>query len=201
MLAAAMARLLKVDAPAIEPGTVRAAIDTVWSSVPGHQQVSLLPWIGWAELDLAAATGRPLRNQQRLQTLLELLDATRIDAGEPDLRGGFALTAGRRPAADAQSTRPAAFVATALRQPALIPPDRRAAAIEAHRSTMRYLQQLAISDSLLWAIQTPERAEGGLRAATWDFRQPVAAQAMGLLAAAETLISLEAVDVVAEEKP
>jgi hypothetical protein len=40
-------------------------------------------------------------------------------------------------------------------------------------------------------MRTPQRARGGLRAATWDCNQPTAAQALGLLAAAETLISLD----------
>ncbi|MDY7109369.1 MAG: hypothetical protein SYC29_12105 [Planctomycetota bacterium] len=47
------------------------------------------------------------------------------------------------------------------------------------------------SGGLLWTIRTPQRAKGGIRAATWDLNQPVAAQAMGLLTAAETLISLD----------
>ena len=53
--------------------------------------------------------------------------------------------------------------------------------------------QLAVREDDAWACRNPTRAVGGVRAATWDRDQPVGAQALSLLAASETLISLHEV--------
>ena len=84
-----------------------------------------------------------------------------------------------------------ARLASALRDPALTTPEEVAAARGRVFETQRYLTQLAVDDSMLWSIRTPQRAKGGLRASTWNSDQPTAAQVMALLAAAETLLSLE----------
>jgi len=195
MLAGAMARLMLSAPDLVEGEDVRSALDAAWQAVPDHQRITLLPWIGWAETDYARAVGCPPGSAEALRTLRMLLEASRIDStttdGPLDLDGGFALTAGRRPRADAQSTRPAAYLACMLRDPALTEPKERLAALGRHLHTMRFLIQLSVEDDLLWAMRTPQRARGGLRAATWDCTQPAAAQALGLLAAAETLISLD----------
>ncbi len=207
MLAAAGARLMMhPDGP--EATLVRAAIDAAWAAVPTHERVSLLPWLGWAELDYAAALDAPLLRADDLRALRAALDRTRLDpATSPspdnvpaDLAGGFDLSETGRPAATAQTARPAAFLASILRVEALTPPEARTAEIERHRLTMRFLLQLAVTDSARWAIRTPQRARGGVRAAVWSMNQPVAAQAMALLTAAETLKSLDALDR-PEEKP
>jgi hypothetical protein len=196
LLVAAAARLITSGPEAIAPDRVRAGIDRVWSSVPEHQRVSLLPWIGWAEMDYAQATGQPLAHADDLRALRAVLDASRIGASaettQPDLRGGFALTGQHGARADAQTARPAAFLATMLRADALTPSADRAAATAAHLETMRFLLQLQVDDTLLWATPGPQRAKGGIRSATWSLHQPAPAQAMGLLAASETLISLHA---------
>ena len=49
-----------------------------------------------------------------------------------------------------------------------------------------------VRETSAWSLQNPARALGGVRAAVWDADQPVAAQALGLLTAVETLWSLEA---------
>jgi len=199
MLAAAAARLLKMGIGQVDALRVREAIDGVWGSVPEHEWVTLLPWAGWAETDWAEATGRTPANASRLLALRRLLEMTRIGApgssavtGPEDLWGGFALTSGRRGRADAQSTRPAAYLATMLGDSTLTPPRQAPAAVEGQMQTMRFLMQLSVGDSMLWAFPAPQRVKGGLRAATWNSDQPAAAQALGLLAAAETLISLDA---------
>ncbi|MCP3905844.1 MAG: hypothetical protein GY715_19645 [Planctomycetes bacterium] len=196
MLVAAAARMIGAQPEGLDADRVRAALDRAWSSVPEHQRVSLLPWIGWAELDYARATGRPPARVDDLRMLRTVLEASRIGTisrpGPPDLHGGFALTGPRGAHADAQTARPAAFLATMLRQETLTPAAQRDATVAAHLQTMRFLQQLAVDDTMLWATPGPQRAKGGIRAATWSLDQPAAAQALGLLAASETLISLHA---------
>jgi hypothetical protein len=198
LIAGALARAAGTGFGDVPANEVRRAIDRAWASVPEHQWITLLPWIGWAELDLARATGEPIANADRLRALRDLLEATRIggapDRAAPrDLIGGFALSGGRRPTATAQSTRPAAFLATMLREPALTGPNERATALDSHMRTMRFIMQLAVDDSMAWSLRTPSRAVGGLRAATWDGTLPTAAQAMGLLAVAETMMSLDVI--------
>jgi hypothetical protein len=191
LLAHALSRLHAADPAPGDADAARRVLDETWEAVPAHQRITLLPWFGWAEVELAAATGAPIGHAGGLRALRELLDASRIGpggvAGPEDLRGGLALVATGRARASAQTTRPAAWLATMLAHPALTPPAERPAADARHRETMRFLMQLAVDDTMLWAVRTPQRAKGGLRASTWNTDQPVAAQAMGLLTAAETL--------------
>lgn len=187
---------------------IRGAIDHAWSTAPAHQHVSLLPWIGWAELDYAAATGRPIMNAARLTEISGLLQEARVTAGErpdePDLAGGFELAAARGfIKVNSQSARPAAWMATALGMPEQIPIAPSAGSIadarQAHLRTMRFLMQLAVTEQDAWWCRNPERAIGGISESTWNANQPVAAQALCLMAAAETLISLDAFNKAAEE--
>ena len=197
MIAAAAARLLAEDVQ-IEDLRVRDAIDAAWQSVPEHRQVMLLPWLGWAERDWAVATGAlDAAAAQRLVKLRAYLDASRFGParrpGPPDLAGGFALGgAGGRPMASSQTVRPAAYLAGMARDGDLTPPDEAQAALGRLLKTLRFIVQLSTRESAAWAYRNPGRALGGLRAAPWDADQPVAAQALGLIVATETLTSLEA---------
>ncbi|MDY7108580.1 MAG: hypothetical protein SYC29_08070, partial [Planctomycetota bacterium] len=49
MLAGAMARLMVQSPDLVEAASVRRAIDAAWRAVPKQQQITLLPWIGFAE--------------------------------------------------------------------------------------------------------------------------------------------------------
>ena len=197
MVAAALSRLLLAGTAGVEPQLVRSALDAAWASVPLHQQVALLPWLGWAEADFATATGRPLAQRDALLGLRDVLEASRFGSparsgGPPDLAGGFALGSGDRLIATAQTLRPAAYLAAMMRDPRLTPPEEGGLALGRHLKTMRFMMQLSVRESATWAFRNPARARGGIRGATWDSDQPVAAQALGLITAAETLISLEA---------
>ena len=201
LAASAMARLLAASidgSELVSRQRVRLALDTAWSAAPEHQHVSLLPWIGWGEMDYARATGRSPANLTRLQRVRELLDRSRVMRGdrpdEPDLEGGFDLTGPDGfSRTTSQSARPAAWLAAMLREPRLTAPEQVPAAVDGHLRTMRFLMQLAVREDDAWACRNPTRAVGGVRAATWDRDQPVGAQALSLLAASETLISLHEV--------
>jgi hypothetical protein len=196
LLAGAMARSLQHEAAwAASSDEVRAAIDAAWAGVPEHRHVDLLPWISWAQIDLAAANGGEIDNLETLRRMREVLDHARLGAeAAPDLLGGFALTGDGAPAGSlptSQSVRPAAFLATMLCDERLTPADELAMAVARHLQTMRFLIQLSVREELARLLRHPARAAGGLRNAQWDSDQPKAAQAMGLLAAVETLWSLE----------
>jgi hypothetical protein len=198
LIAWAMSRLLASGAAGLDSGLVRSALDAAWTSVPEPREISLLPWLGWAEADFAAATGRPIANGQRLRRIRRLADASRVGSpdrpGPADLAGGFALTAGDRLTATAQTLRPAAFLAWMVRQAELTPTgDEADAALDRTLSTARFAMQLSVREPSAWAYRYPGRALGGIRAAAWNCDQPVAAQALGLVFAAETLSSYDAV--------
>lgn len=198
MLAGALSRLLSQPDVESRPKDefVRQAIDEAWKSAPPAQHVALLPWIGWAEADYVAATNQPLAHADDLRLLLEALHESRIGsathpatATNADLIGGFALTGESlaAPTATAQTVRPGAWLATALTNPALVENDKAAEYVAGHLRTMRFLMQLSVRSDNLGAVRNPGRALGGLRNAPWDSDQPVPAQALGLMTAADTL--------------
>jgi hypothetical protein len=196
LVASAMCRLLASDVTTVDDSTARGALDAAWESVPPHGRVALLPWIGWGEADYAAATGRPVAAAQ-LRAMRDLLDGARLDrvtllkTGGPDLAGGFDLSRRRTGLATSQSLRPAAMLAWMIRHPEFTAPDEAPLALGRMLQTMRFITQLAVRDSLLWSCPYPERARGGIRQATWDWDQPVPAQALALVTATEMLLSLQ----------
>jgi hypothetical protein len=192
LMAWALARLAAWGKAGVSLPAVRAAIDGAWSCVPAHQQVTLLPWIAWAEADYAAGMRTPLDHAGDLARLRDLLEASRIgEAGPAELAGGLRLAEGNRLLATAQAFRPAAFLAWSVREPGLTPPAEAPAALGRSLATARFLMQLSVRPDSTWAYANPERALGGVRAAIFDADQPVAAQAMALATLTETLLSLD----------
>ncbi|MHC5023697.1 MAG: hypothetical protein ACYTGG_07275 [Planctomycetota bacterium] len=196
MVAGALARLLVADdaddlATGLDPALVRRMIDLAWRSAPNAQHVALLPWIAWAESDYAAATGDPIANVGAVRRIREMIQVSRVGpgarAGPADLDGGFALRRGQTARADAQGTRPMIALGWMSRRPEFTPPAERPDAIARQRQAMRFLMQLVAREETLWAYPNPDRVRGGVRAAAWNADQPVLAQAMGLLAACETI--------------
>jgi len=176
---------------------VQAAIEKTWDMTPEPERVALLPWIGWAEADLASGQVGPAERSTPLDRLWPLLEASRIHSGPetaPDLVGGLALAAaepGSPPRATAQCLRPAAWMASHLADWSGIDEAAHEAALEAHRALVRFIMQLTVREGSEWRFRSPQRCLGGIRAAPWDVDQPLAAQAMGLLTLAETIRTLE----------
>jgi hypothetical protein len=202
MIAGALCRMIDVPDRPVECDAqrVRSALDAAWQSVPDPQHIALLPWIGWAEADYARFTHQPLARVRELQVMLSALEQVRVAAPEDaadiaraQLAGGFALISeatglgSASPVVTAQSTRPSAWVPSAVRTRELVPHDKADAAWQAHLTTMRFLMQLSVRPELAGLYRNPPRALGGLRTALWDSDQAVPAQAMALIAAAETL--------------
>lgn len=180
LAAAALTHLARLE-PTLRP-LAQLVVARAWDAVDPPNHVTLLPWIAWAEDDLAAlGTPRP-GGQANLDQIAAVLgkaqytgDSTMPDA---DLEGGFEL--GGRP--DAQSARPLAFLATRV--------DAGAVEADAIRRAARFLCQLSVRDADLWAYTNPPRAIGGIRQATWDHDMPMAVQATALLALTEAMRAL-----------
>lgn len=172
----------------------RAALDAAWSSTDFHIQPSLLPWLGWAELELEP--DQPLRSVDGLSALRSRLWAVQVELGmrtgqEADLRGGLAFMGDRPP--DWNSARPLAFLATAMGDPRLTPPDQAMAELVRVAAGMRFLRQLSIREADAYRIPAPDRALGGVRLSLWSDRLPVSASAMSLLAVTEAVLALDRV--------
>ncbi|MCH8823603.1 MAG: hypothetical protein IH984_08865 [Planctomycetes bacterium] len=198
IVAGALGRLLKHSYlnQQLTDKFVRSALNSAWKSVPDKQQVMMLPWLGWGEDDFATATnGRTNSTVSNLISLRQILHNSIITeeshSGVLDLCGGFALRGQGLNSATAQSLRPAAYLASMLRDPRLTSPDSLEIALNKHLQTMRFAMQLAIRDTSTWFLRNPPRAIGGVRNGISDIVQPIPAQALGLLTASETLKSLK----------
>jgi hypothetical protein len=187
LIAGAMARRMAGQGDGVQDvgsvDVVRQALDALWRHTPPGRDVALLPWIGWAERDLASITGEEIAHVDRLRELGEMLREVQVrdTARAPrDLHGGFVLAGQRRP--NAQSIRPAVWLCAALHERDLTPPDARRDHEESVRAAMRFILQLTVRESRVWSVRNRDRAIGGVRNAPWDIDQPLAAQAMALLA-------------------
>ena len=162
------------------------------------QQVTLLPWIGWAETDYTRRTGGNLTNQTRLLSLRKAVEDSRIDSSDAsipfDLDGGFSVSGDRSgtiSGANSQSLRMAAWIAGILSDSRLVMAEQQAIARKGHLHSMRFLLQLVARPTSTWRYRSPQRALGGVRQALWDTSMPLAAQILGLLTASETIRSLQ----------
>ncbi|MFO0873369.1 MAG: hypothetical protein U0575_05300 [Phycisphaerales bacterium] len=185
----------------------RAAIaaDAAWRGVSPPMRVSLLPWIVWVERDLAATNpvGTAPRPRSALLDLRDQVLASQagrgdvaLDREDADLRGGFALAgAGASavggsdgsPNVTAQSLRPIAGLAAMLADPEMTPAPARVPLAARQRDACRFILQLAVRPPMNELYRRPETVVGGIREATWDSTQPVAAQAMALVALVDSL--------------
>ena len=209
-----MARLLLLNPGKHSPDLVRKALDVTWAGVPEHQQVSLLPWIGFAEADWTLATGQPSPRAASLQAMKDLLATAQVSGrsleSEPDLAGGYSLTtrSGGRPTA--QGLRPGSWLARDLSQPTTAPEDAppppRSApvargprarerggdganagnrkALEQSLQFARFLMQLGVTPDQAWAYKSSVRAMGGIRESLWDSEMALPAQALPIRRAA-----------------
>ena len=196
MIAGSMARLLMMKDDQLNADAVRSAIDAVWTGVPQPQYVGLLPWIGWAEADLATATGNGIGHLDELNMLAELLMDVQVDAesGSADLAGGFSLQGRTEGSAwpTAQSLRPLAWFCGVPSQPTLWPHLRRAERVgEASNRGIRFLWQLTVRSQSEGAFPNFRRASGGVRQSLWQSQQATSAQSLGLISASDALLAIE----------
>ena len=182
-MAAAALAIASPDDRDLALATARRSRDVL----PLHQQVGLLPWLGWVdrvrplnegEQDPDAETDRytlRLIREQVLGTQVAAASTTEhLDAGgfrlQPDSRG-----------VTAQSLRPAVFLAEMLDDPRYADPERDAMLRAAHRQFLRYLLQLSCRQDVSGSWRQPDRVVGGIRSSTWDASLHPASQAMGLM--------------------
>ncbi|MFG0331134.1 MAG: hypothetical protein ACF8PN_14705 [Phycisphaerales bacterium] len=170
----------------------REAVDGAWSATSATAQPMLLPWLGWAELNLAAgsdavSSGRGLR-ALRDRIWNAQVDHEPADPAPLDLRGGLAYLGGRPP--DWNTAQPLAFLATMMSDLRLTDASETVEEVVRVSRGLRFLRQLSVRDADRYRVANSEQAHGGVRSALWSARQPVGASAMSLVAVVEALESL-----------
>jgi hypothetical protein len=146
--------------------------------------------------DAWAAAAAPHR--ERLEAARTVLLATQVrpdDGARPaslgDMAGAYPMAGSAAGRISAQSLRSQLFVAMLAGQPAWRTAARDGADRESLRWAIRFVAQLAAPASIAYCAPTPERAIGGILASPADAAQPVAAQAVAILALAESEAALE----------
>lgn len=156
--------------------------------------VSLMPWLGWAELALASgspsvASADALRDM-RSRLWQSQLTSVDVGAAERDLEGGIVFTRGTTPLPTWQALRPLAFAASMIGDARLTSPQELTAEIASLRRSLRFVRQLCIDEASAWAARNPERAIGGVRPALWTPTLSLDASALALLSVSQTLTSI-----------
>ncbi len=154
----------------------------------------LLPWIGFAEVELAGTAAIPsavaLRDARDLVWEHQMTRAD-VDADTRDFIGGIVFTRTGNMVPSWQSAKPIAFIAKMLGDERLTETDEQGAEIIRMVQAMRFLRQLMADKYVGYRYANPAKAIGGVRTTLWDDRMPAPATALSLLAACEMVDSLE----------
>lgn len=174
--------------------TAREDVRRMFRELPGPQLVTAMPWLGWAELELAsgadavpAAVG--LRDMRDVVWEFQV-DPISAGAQDADFVGGIVFSRGSTQLPTWQSLRPLAFLATMLGDPRLTDQQELLVEILPLTRAMRFTMQLSASETEAHMYPEPEQAIGGLRLAVWDQTISVDATSLGLVAICEMLDSL-----------
>lgn len=168
-----------------------AAVRQLFRDTAPAELVALMPWLGWAELELAGPGGEiPARDAllefRRLVWRFQLDESQAGDAAA-DLAGGIVFTRGRTPLPAWTTLRPLAFAATMLGDERLTPPADRVRELASLRRSLRFMLQLSPREAECRIARDPRRALGGVRRAVWEPALSTDATVLGLLTACETL--------------
>ena len=174
--------------------TAREDVRRLFRELPAPQLVAAMPWLGWAELELAsgeesvpAAIGL-----REMRDLIWDFQVDPISAGgqDADFVGGIVFSRGSTQLPTWQSLRPLSFVATMLGDPRLTDQEEVLVEITPLIRGMRFVMQLSASEAEAHMYPEPVRAIGGLRLAVWDQTISVDATSLGLITICEMLESL-----------
>jgi hypothetical protein len=175
-----------------------AVVRAVYRSTPPSGLVSHMPFLAWAEIDLARSRATSDQPLPAAPALRELADRIRehqrrgvdLSPADADLEGGILFPGLLEPWPTWHSARPVTFLAAALREPSLTTPKDRFRDLNAALSGVRFLRQLCADDGQAWMQSNPSAARWGVRTSMIDQRQPPEASASALLAVCELLDSM-----------
>jgi hypothetical protein len=204
VLILAALRLLPPDAPKAELDALDAALRRIYAGAGGNaggDLSPLMPWLIFAERELQArravddVPAAVALRDARARVWTHQLTLADTDDDTLDLTGGIVFTAaGQRstPLPTWLSSRAVAFAAGMLADTRLTDPAERPRETVRLVQALRFLLQLQTDEVSAWAYAQPTLAKGGIRAAPWDFSQPLDASALTLLAIAESIAAIDA---------
>ena len=191
---------IEAAALAITPGkgeAARARVQQMWEQIEPGRHVALMPFLAWAELDLAQSEERvpaasALRRVRELVWQHQLQEA---DTGERqrDLVGGIVFTQRRVPVPTAQAALPVAMTARLLGDVRVTPEQELGSEVQNHLRSLRFLRQLTVDAASATLSSRPEAVRGGVRGTLWEQSISSEATALTLIAVCDTLASLEAI--------
>lgn len=173
-----------------------AATRMVMRDTPLGELVGLMPFAGWAELELARLNAQPPASAVLLREMRALMWANQLQPSDLaddslDLGGGIVFTASRNPMPSWHAARPLAFIATMLGDDRLTDEPHRLTELMHLLASARFLRQLQADEWTSWLYPNPTRARGGIRSAVWDHRVPADATCMTLMTICELLNSMD----------
>ena len=169
----------------------RSIIDHAWANTDPARQVSLLPWIAWAEFEMPTCDAEP--DDAALRTLRGVVLDRQVPPNDdrfgPELAGGVVL-GDSVPDVTARSLRVFASMPGMLQE--LDPIGTESRPEQAGRLSMatRFLLQLQMESADASLHRSAQRVRGGIRMAPWDSRMPTIAQALAMLILSETLAAM-----------
>ena len=149
---------------------VRAFLNEI-TLLPPSQLMHMLPWLGWADIRLAAADNCP----PRLTPFWNLL-STRI-----------ATTIGDTTTPTADMLPLTAFLASAAGDRNIYPATEQADASQVLCRSLELLDLLVVDLDEAQFYPAPSTMQGGVRLSPWDERMPIWAQAMAIMMLHEAL--------------
>jgi hypothetical protein len=196
LVALAFVRLSNWEGSGITREEARRCVRRVFATVTTAALSAQMPWLGWAELELAGPRGEVpaavALEDMRDDVHSRLVNA--FDAGDDDadMAGGI-IGAGGGLVPTWHSARPGAFLATMLGDARLTRRESRMHMLGRLLDMVRFIRQLAVDDVVLALYG--DRSTGaawGVRSALFDLRQPGDATAFSLMLVAESLGALDA---------
>lgn len=196
-----------------------ARLREVYAQTPPSQLVTYMPWLGWAEQQLALAKKHAAREpglswkefeaaplpdipaaaalrQMREQVWEHQLSEQDTGAMSADMAGGIVFTKGTgTPLPTWQTARPVAFFGSMLVDDRLTEETERPLELAKLLKALRFLRQLQADESEQWMFPTEGtggvKTLGGVRASVWDQSMPLDASSFTLMAYAEALKALD----------
>lgn len=177
------------------------AVRSVFRDTQPGQLVGQMPFLGWAELELAADNDQvpaaSVLTKMRSRMWDHQITKSDLDWHDRDFTGAVVFTAGSNSLPTSGNLRPIAMACTMLGDdrltPGTIADGSMAVEIGKVASAMRFVDQLVMSDASGFVSRAPERCVGGVRASLWDWKVSPASSAIALLAALEFERSIKAI--------
>ncbi|GIK18067.1 MAG: hypothetical protein AMXMBFR77_08530 [Phycisphaerales bacterium] len=195
------ARAVRAAAGHGDAGAAERDLRAVYGAIGTASMVSLLPWLGWAELALHPAGEVPAA--QAMWDVRDLVwehqlsdrDAT---ADALDLVGGVVFTRSENPLPTWHTVRVLPLMATMLADERLTERELVLPELSRLLASLRFVRQLTADEAVCHLYADRERAAFGVRSAPWDQRMPPEATALALLTLTEVF---QAMDARAEKTP